>query len=147
MFVQVARERLSLMRQDFHLSHVRGKERKMIVDKDAQLFKRVIDPTGAPLKPLKHAAKTMVLDQKQQLFLRLAVMIKAGETHARRARDIAHRGRVITLSRKNARGRAQNQFELLIVASQLIGHKNEATDEHRFSQISRRKISNQCLSV
>ncbi len=75
MFVQVTGQRLTFMREYFHFSHVRGKERKMIVDKDAQLFKRVIYPTGALFQPLQHAAKTMILDQKQQLFLRLAVVI------------------------------------------------------------------------
>jgi hypothetical protein len=104
----------------------------MIVDKDAQLFKRVIDSTGALLKPLKHAAKTMILNQKQELFFRLAVMIEAGETHARRARDIAHRSRVITLFRKDARGSAQDQFELLIVTGEVFVHKLATeTQRHR----------------
>src|SRR5437016_3103059 len=46
-------------------------------------------------------------------------MIKPGEAYARRARDVAHGSRVITLFRENPRGGAQDQFQLLIVARQV----------------------------
>src|SRR5437879_10810635 len=46
-------------------------------------------------------------------------MIKSGETHACSARNVAHRGRVIALLSKDARGGAQDQFQLLIVARKI----------------------------
>src|SRR5437879_4984 len=52
-------------------------------------------------------------------------MIKSGEAHARRARDIAHRGRVIALLGKNARRGPQDQFELLIVARKISFQFND----------------------
>src|SRR5262249_13200147 len=42
-------------------------------------------------------------------------MIETREAHVRRARDVAHRRRVVTLLREDACRRAQNEFELLIV--------------------------------
>src|SRR2546422_3154774 len=92
----------------------------MIVDKDTKLFKRIVDSLDTLLQPFQHAAKTMILDQKQQFFFRLAVMIKPRETDSGSARDVAHRSRVITLFRKDARGGAQDQFELLIVTGKIL---------------------------
>src|ERR1041384_6220527 len=92
----------------------------MIVDKDMKLRQRIIDACDSLLKSFQHAAKTMILDQKQQLFLRFAVMIETGEAHPRRSRNVPHGRRVITLLGKDARGRAQNVLELLIVARRLV---------------------------
>ena len=81
-------------------------------------------------EPLEHAAKTVVLDQKQQLFFRFAVVIQTGEADIRRTRDVAHRGRVITLLGKDARRRAEDEFEFLIVTrSSLQDQLN--TDQNR----------------
>ena len=101
----------------------------MVVDKDMKLRQRIIDVCDPLLKSFQHAAKAMILDQKQQLFLRFAVMIETGEAHPRRPRNVAHGRRVITLLGKDARGRAQNVLELLVVARELL-HRSIASLSH-----------------
>src|SRR6266508_6423966 len=108
----------------------------MIVDKDAQLFERLICPIDSLFKPLEHASETMVLNQKQQLLFRFAVMIETGQADARRARNVAHRSRVIALLGKDARGGAQNVLELLIVSCEVLGHKKELPRRHRVTEKS-----------
>src|SRR5260370_19766409 len=92
----------------------------MIVYEDSQLFEWILDSFGALLQTFEHSAKTVILDQKQQLFFRFAVMIQSGEAHASRPRYIAHRGGVIALLGKNARRGPQDQFELLIVTRKIF---------------------------
>ena len=58
----------------------------------------------------------MILNEKQKLIFRFAVVIKAGEADAGGARNVAHRSRVITLGRKNAGRGAEDVLQLLIVA-------------------------------
>src|SRR5438445_8921576 len=96
----------------------------MIVDKDAQLLKGPIDSLDALFESFEHAPETVVLDQKQQLLFRLAVMIESGEADAGRARDITHGRRVITLFGKDPRRRAKDQFEFLIVTRKIAIHKS-----------------------
>src|SRR6185369_12005012 len=111
----------------------------MVVDKDFQLFRRIGDSFDALFKPLEHPAETVVLNEKQELFLRLAVVIEPGETHSRLARNIAHRGRVITLLGKDPRRSAQNQFKLFVVAAEIVVHSFErekqlAADKRGFAR-------------
>src|SRR5258708_3054097 len=110
MLVQVPGERLSLVRHHFHFTHFAGKKWEVIVDEDAELFERIVNILDSLLEAFEHAAEAMVLDQEQQLFFRFAVMIKTCQTHARRARNVAHRSRVITLLSKDARRSAQDQL-------------------------------------
>src|SRR2546430_14099076 len=65
-------------------------------------------------------------------------MIKTGQAYSRRARDVAHRRRVITLAGKDARGRAHDVLEFFVVSTQIVGHngsKNLAADERGFTRI------------
>src|SRR5205814_2282661 len=130
LYVQLSAKRFSFMRQDFHLSHVRRKERQVIVYKDMKLFERIVNPGNPLFKTFQNAAKAMILNEKQQFFFRFTVMIETRETDARCAGNIAHRGRVITFVGKDLRRSAQDVFEFLIVAADIV--------HHGFTEMSRR---------
>ena len=68
------------------------------------------------LQPFEYAAEAIVLNEKEKFLFRFAVMLEAGKTDVGCARDVAHGGGVIILLGKNARGVAQDEFQLLIVA-------------------------------
>src|SRR5690242_12546618 len=91
----------------------------MVLDKDAELRNRISNAFETLLQALEHPAEAVVLDQKQQFFFRLAVVIESREAHVRRARDVAHRGRVIALLGKDARRGAENKLQFLIVTRRL----------------------------
>jgi len=88
----------------------------VVLDEDAELRNRICNAFETLFQAFKHTAEAVVLDQKQQLLFRLAVVIQARKRHVRRARNVAHRGRVITLLGEDARRRAQDEFEFLIVS-------------------------------
>ena len=76
--------------------------------------------TQSLLQSFEHATETIVLNQKQQFFFRFAVVIETGEADVRRARDVAHGGRVIILLGKNARRIAEDKLQLLIVIREIL---------------------------
>ena len=82
----------------------------MVFDEDAEFGNRVFDDFESLLQSLQDTTEAVVLNQKQQLFFRPAVVIQARETHVRLARDVAHRGGVITLLRKDARCGTQDEL-------------------------------------
>src|ERR1041385_8283741 len=90
----------------------------MVLDEDAELRHRIRDAFETLLQAFKDTAEAVVLDQKQQLLFRLAVVIEAREADVRRTRDVAHRGRVITLLGEDARRRAEDELQFLIVTRQ-----------------------------
>ena len=80
------------------------------------LLERIVNFPQALFQPFEHAAKAIVLNQKQQFFFRFAVVIKTGQADVRRARDVAHGSGVITLLGKDPRRVAQDELQLLIVS-------------------------------
>ena len=99
-----------------------GKERKMILDEDAEFSDRVVNLLQLRFETFEHATETVVLDQKQQFLFRSTVMIETGQADIRRTRNVAHRRRVITLLGEDARSGAQYEFKLLIVSGWLYLH-------------------------
>src|SRR5688500_20047274 len=81
MRMQIAAQRFRLVEQHFHLGHVRGEERKVVLDKDAQFDYRLVNFPELLLESLEHTSETVVLDQKQQLLFRAAVVIQTGQAH------------------------------------------------------------------
>src|SRR5215831_11921229 len=91
----------------------------MIFDEDAKLLERVGDAFSSCFESFHDPPKTVILNLKQQLFFRFAVVIKSSETDAGRARDVAHRRRVITLLGKNPRRGAKNKLKFLVATTQV----------------------------
>src|SRR5262249_46188045 len=60
--IPVARQRLTLVRQNFHLGHIRCKEGEMVLDEDAQSFYWFVNVVQAFFKPLENATKTVILN-------------------------------------------------------------------------------------
>src|SRR5258708_8519954 len=111
---------MGLMGKDVDLRHIGGKKGEMILNKNPKLLDR-IDIIRQPLvQTLEHAPEAVILDQEEQFFFRLAVMIKPREADPGGARDVAHRGRVIVLLRKDLRRSAQYKLQLLIVAREIF---------------------------
>src|SRR4051812_41067113 len=104
------------MREHFHLGHVRGEEGKMVLYDEPQPLNGLIRLLQTLLKTFEHAPEAVVLNEKEQLFFRLAVVVEASETDPCLPRDVAHGGRVITLRGEDARRIAQDKLQLLIVA-------------------------------
>src|ERR1051325_6902972 len=97
----------------------------MVLDEDAEFRNRIFDGFEPLLQSFKHTPKAVVLNQKQQLLFRFAVVIETSEADVRCARDVAHRRRVIALLGKDARRTAKDELKLLIVT----GHPSKS---HKF---------------
>src|ERR1051325_2677210 len=87
----------------------------MVLNEDAEFRNRILDVFEPLLQSFKHTPKAIVLNQKQQLLFRFAVVIQASEADVRSTRDVAHRRRVIALLGKDARRTAKDELKLLIV--------------------------------
>ena len=57
----------------------------MVLDEEAQSRNRIRHRFQLLFETLEHAAEAVILNQKQQLFFRAAVVIQAREAHVRRA--------------------------------------------------------------
>jgi hypothetical protein len=62
----------------------------VIFNHDPQLHYRIINFAKPFLQTTDDMAKTVVLNKKQEFFLRFAVMIKTSEAYVSRPRDVAH---------------------------------------------------------
>ena len=82
----------------------------MVVDEDTQSLRRLRRVSQTQFQSFDHAPEAVVLNEKKKLFFRFAVVIQAREANVRRARDVAHRGRVVILLGKNPRGVAENEL-------------------------------------
>ena len=76
---EVAGERQRLVRQDLHLGHVRGKELEVILDEPLELPNGVGDPFEAFVKAGDYRGEVPVLDQEEELFLALHVVVEPRE--------------------------------------------------------------------
>src|SRR6185369_7939480 len=110
MDVQITGEALGFVRQHFHLSHVGSKKRQVIFNEDAQLGQWIADSSKTLLEAFEHSSKAIVLNKKQQLFFRFAVVVETGEAYVGRPRNVAHGGGVIILLGKDARRVAQDKL-------------------------------------
>src|SRR5882672_6778649 len=92
----------------------------MVFNEDPQLAEWILHFAQTLLEPFEHAPEAIILDEKQQFFFRLAIMIETRKADAGRARDVAHGGGVVILLGKNPRGVAQDELQLLIVFGKVL---------------------------
>ena len=74
------------------------------------LTQRIVDSSKTLLEAFEHSSEAIVLNKKQEFLFRFAVVVEPGKADVGRARDVAHRGGVIILLGKDARGVAQDEF-------------------------------------
>src|SRR5215470_17031192 len=79
----------------------------MVFYKDAEAPFRVSRALQALAYVFDNGAKSVLLDQVEQLFFGSEIMIKTGQRHSCSAREIAHRGPFITFFAENARSMFQ----------------------------------------
>src|SRR4030095_11630150 len=74
--VEIPCEALGFVQQHFHLGHVDMKERKVILNEDAQLTQRIADPLKTLLEAFEHSSEAIVLNKKQKFVFGFAVVVE-----------------------------------------------------------------------
>ena len=120
---QLILERFLFVRQNFHFVGVLEKEPEVQLDKSAQPLLGIIGFCQGHARLGEKRLKSMTLDEIQQLFFALEIVVESRETHAGRARNIADRSAMVTARAENFGGSAQNSVQLAIEGSKLcFGH-------------------------
>src|SRR5690606_13856615 len=112
----LASQRVRLVREHLHLSHVVHEEPDVVLHEQAKPPVRVGLAAEEPLHVFQHRAEAVVLDQEQQLLLAPDVVVEPRETDAGCAADVADARLVIPLLGEDRGRRAQDRRELLVVS-------------------------------
>src|SRR5690606_17358719 len=78
---------------------------------------------GQPgLEPFDQQRQRVILDQEEQLFLALEVVVETGEADPRRPRDVANGRAMVPPLREHAGGGTQDALELGVVWGAAVRH-------------------------